>query len=82
MAEEADMEDPEASPRDEAGVTVTGTPGGVGGPADDPPECAVWASGLRADAVGPVEWWAPTRLRPYTPRYIERPSFRGTPGRT
>jgi ParB/Sulfiredoxin domain len=73
------MEDPEASPRDEAGVTVTGTPGGVGGPADDPPECAVWARGLRADAVGPVEWWAPTRLRPYTPRYIERPSFRDTP---
>jgi ParB-like chromosome segregation protein Spo0J len=79
MAEEADVEDPEASSRDEGRVTVIGAPGGVGEPDDDPSECGVWARGLPADAVGPVEWWAPTRLRPYTPRSIERPSFRSTP---
>jgi ParB-like chromosome segregation protein Spo0J len=79
MAEEADMEDPEASSRDEGGITVIGTPGGMGGPDDDPSECGVWARGLPADAVGSVEWWALTRLRPYRPRSIERPSFRSTP---
>jgi ParB-like chromosome segregation protein Spo0J len=79
VAEEADVEDQEAPSCDEGGVTVIRAPGGVGGPDDDPSECGVWARGLPADAVGPVEWWAPTRLRPYTPRSIERPSFRSTP---
>ncbi len=77
--EEADIDKAEAPRRDEGGAAVTGVDGGVGRPDDDPSECGVWARGLPADAVGPVEWWAPTRLRPYTPRSIERPSFRGTP---
>ena len=78
-AEEADVDHAEVSHRDEGGAAVTGIDGGVGGPDDDPSECGVWARGLPADALGPVEWWAPTRLRPYTPRSIERPSFRSTP---
>jgi ParB-like chromosome segregation protein Spo0J len=78
-AEEANLDDAEAPRRDEGGVAVTGIDGGVGGPDEDPSECGVWAGGLPAAAVGPIEWWAPTRLRPYTPRSIERPSFRSTP---
>jgi hypothetical protein len=78
-AEEADIDNAEAPRRHEGGAAVTGIEGSVGGPDDDPSECGVWARGLPADAVGSVEWWAPTRLRPYTPRSIERPSFRSTP---
>jgi hypothetical protein len=47
------MEEPEASPREEGGVAVTGAHGGAAVPDDDPPECAVWAMGVPADAVGP-----------------------------
>jgi len=73
------MDDPEASPRDGGGVAVTGGPGGAAVPDDNPPECAVWALGLPADAVAPVEWWSPRRLRPYAPRHVGLPSFRDTP---
>jgi hypothetical protein len=41
--------------------------------------CSIWALGLPADAVGPLEWWPPKRLRPYTPRHVRVPTFRGTP---
>ena len=41
--------------------------------------CSVWALGLPADAVGPVEWWPPKRLRPYAPRHVTVPMFRGSP---
>jgi ParB-like chromosome segregation protein Spo0J len=35
--------------------------------------------GLAADSVGPLEWWPPKRLRPYAPRHVRVPAFRGTP---
>jgi hypothetical protein len=40
--------------------------------------CSVWALGLPADAVGPVEWWSPKRLKPYAPRHVRLPTFRGS----
>jgi hypothetical protein len=39
----------------------------------------VWASGLSADRVGPTQWRSVAALRPYAPRFIEIPSFRGAP---
>jgi ParB-like chromosome segregation protein Spo0J len=41
--------------------------------------CSVWALGLPADAVGLVEWWPPKRLKPYAPRHVALPPFRGSP---
>jgi hypothetical protein len=35
--------------------------------------------GVAADAVGPLEWWPPKRLRPYAPRHVTLPTFRDTP---
>jgi ParB-like chromosome segregation protein Spo0J len=29
--------------------------------------------------VGPVEWWPPKRLKPYAPRHLTLPPFRGSP---
>src|SRR5581483_1121741 len=39
----------------------------------------VWSSGLSADRVGPIQWRPVAGLRPYVPRFIETPSFRGAP---
>lgn len=54
-------------------------PQGTEEPGDPLPE-PVWSSGLPADLIGPVEWRPVAGLKPYTPRFIEIPSFRGTPG--
>jgi hypothetical protein len=40
--------------------------------------CSVWSLGLPADAVGPVEWWPPKRLKPYVPRHVALPPFHGS----
>jgi hypothetical protein len=53
-------------------------PDGGGGPGGAIP-VPVWASGLSADRVGPIQWRSVAGLRPYAPRFIEIPSFRGTP---
>lgn len=39
----------------------------------------VWSAGVSADRVGPIQWRSIAGLRPYAPRFIELPSFRGTP---
>ena len=39
----------------------------------------IWASGLSADRIGPIQWRPVAALRPYAPRFIEIPSFRGAP---
>jgi hypothetical protein len=59
-----------------AGVPVAGE---GGEPSREGLPCSVWALGLPADAVGPVEWWSPKRLRPYAPRHVALPAFRGSP---
>lgn len=59
----------------EAGMPA---PGGEDESLSDAPPCSVWARGLPADAVGPVEWWPPKRLRPYVPRHVRLPMFRGS----
>jgi hypothetical protein len=53
-------------------------PDGGGGPGGAIP-VPVWASGLSADRVGPIQWRSVAALRPYAPRFIEIPSFRGAP---
>ena len=53
--------------------------GGMGGSPSDPPLSSVWAMGVAADAVGPLEWWPTRRLRPYAPRHVKLPTFRDTP---
>jgi len=47
-------------------------------PGDLLPE-PVWSSGLPASLIGPVEWRPLAGLKPYAARFIEIPSFRGTP---
>jgi hypothetical protein len=59
-----------------AGMSGAGEEGKSAG---DGLPCSVWALGLPADAVGPVEWWSPKRLRPYAARYVRLPLFRGSP---
>jgi hypothetical protein len=59
-----------------AGVSVAGE-GGESSREGLP--CSVWALGVPADAVGPVEWWPPKRLKPYAPRHVTLPPFRGSP---
>jgi ParB-like nuclease domain len=54
-------------------------PGGEDESSSDTPPCSVWALGLPADAVGPVEWWPPKRLKPCAPRHVTLPTFRGSP---
>jgi hypothetical protein len=66
----------ESQDKREAGMSA---PGGEDESLSDAPPCSVWALGLAADAVGPVEWWPPKRLRPYVPRHVTLPTFRGTP---
>ena len=39
----------------------------------------IWASGLSADRIGPIQWRPVAALKPYAPRFIEIPSFRGAP---
>ena len=39
----------------------------------------IWASGLSADRIGPIQWRPVAALTPYAPRFIEIPSFRGAP---
>jgi hypothetical protein len=58
-----------------AGVSVAGE----GDESSREGPCSVWALGLPADAVGPVEWWPPKRLKPYAPRHVALPPFRGSP---
>ena len=58
-----------------AGVSVAGE-GGESSREGLP--CSVWSLGLPADAVGPVEWWPPKRLKPYVPRHVALPPFRGS----
>jgi ParB-like chromosome segregation protein Spo0J len=58
-----------------AGVSVAGD-GGESSREGLP--CSVWALGLPADAVGPVEWWPPKRLKPYAARHVTLPPFRGS----
>ncbi len=60
-------------------VAGTPAPGGEDEASTDAPPCSVWALGLPADAVGPVEWWPPKRLKPYAPRHVILPTFRGSP---
>jgi hypothetical protein len=57
----------------------TPAPGGEEDDSSRDPPCSVWALGLAADAVGPLEWWPPKRLKPYTPLHVKLPTFRGTP---
>jgi ParB-like chromosome segregation protein Spo0J len=66
---------PDASAMDAA---LVGNPYGVGGPDDLLPE-PVWSSGLPVGLIGPVEWRPVAGLKPYASRFIELPSFRGTP---
>jgi hypothetical protein len=47
-------------------------------PGDLLPE-PVWSVGLPASLIGPIEWRPLAGLKPYVPRFIEIPSFRGTP---
>jgi ParB-like chromosome segregation protein Spo0J len=61
------------------GVAGADAPGKDGESSSDVAPCSVWALGLAADAVGPVEWWPPKRLKAYAPRHVTLPSFRGTP---
>jgi hypothetical protein len=73
---------PEGVPRTESrddGSAGTPASGETGGSPGDPPPCSVWAMGVAADAVGPLEWWPPKRLRPYAPRHVTLPTFRDTP---
>ena len=65
------------APNDDAAGTPT--PDEHGGGSRESVSPTVWAMGIAADAVGPVEWWPPTRLKPYTPRHVRVPVFRGTP---
>ena len=53
-------------------------PQGTGEPGDPLPQ-PVWSSGLPATLMGPVEWRPLAGLKPYASRFIEIPSFRGTP---
>ena len=69
---------PTGAPQDEPAVGVP-APDGEGGGSRESFPCSVWALGLAADAVGPLEWWSPKRLKPYAPRHVTVPTFRGTP---
>jgi ParB-like chromosome segregation protein Spo0J len=69
---------PPADVRTQEAAQAAG-PQDAGEPGDALPE-PVWSSGLPADLIGPVEWRPVVGLKPYTPRFIEVPSFRGTPG--
>jgi ParB-like chromosome segregation protein Spo0J len=59
-----------------AGVSVAGEGGDS---SHEGLPCSEWALGLSADAVGPVEWWPPKRLKPYAARHVSLPPFRGSP---
>jgi hypothetical protein len=39
----------------------------------------VWSAGFPAERIGPIQWRSVAGLRPYAPRFIETPSFRGAP---
>jgi hypothetical protein len=60
------------------GVTPIADPQGIVEPGALLPE-PVWSWGLPARLMGPVEWRPLEGPKPYAPRFIEIPSFRGTP---
>ncbi len=69
-----------ASVDDESCGHTDGVPdiNGVGEPGEVIP-IPIWASGLSADRIGPIQWRPVAALTPYAPRFIEIPSFRGAP---
>jgi hypothetical protein len=58
-------------------VTPIANPQGIVEPGALLPE-PVWSWGLPASLMGPVEWRPLAGLKPYAPRFVEIPSFRGT----
>ena len=69
-----------ASVDDESRGHPDGVPdvNGVGEPGEVIP-IPIWASGLSAERIGPIQWRPVAALKPYAPRFIEIPSFRGAP---